>query len=219
MENNKEELKKLESQYNRYMKIIKIILLIVLFVVLILATRFFYIFSIMSKSIKTEYADLADKNMKKTYSYTYPDYPEENIDCIYYCKDGITVMETSFFRNYIIDNKIYNFYPLAEEKTYSVHDNAQVETWEDLSFFKKIAVIAVKTSSYFTSNISHEELNGQKCIVFTEENEKVYYDAKTCLHIRTLSSNSIIDIKYEFDVVTDEDIKLPDLSEYVLDED
>lgn len=219
MENNKEELKKLESQYNRYMKIIKIILLIVLFVVLILATRFFYIFSIMSKSIKTEYADLANKNMKKTYSYTYPDYPEENIVCIYYCKDGIIVMETSFFRTYIIDNKVYNFYPLAEEKTYSVRDNVPSETWEDLSFFKKIAVTAVKTSSYFTSNIGHEELNGQKCIVFSEENEKAYYDAKTGLHVRTLSSNSIVDIKYEFDIVTDEDIKLPDLSEYVLDED
>lgn len=218
MENNKEELKKLESQYNRYMKIIKIILLIVLFVVLILATRFFYIFSIMSKSIKTEYANLATKNMKKTYSYTYPDYPEENIDCLYYCKDGITVMEVSFFKTYTIDNKIYTFYPLAEEKTYSVNEYDKNETWENLSFFKKLAVIAAKTSSYFTTNISHEELNGQKCIVFTEENEKIYYDAKTCLHIRTLSPNSITDIKYEFDVVTDEDIKLPDLSEYVLDE-
>lgn len=219
MENKKEELKKLESQYNNYMKIIKIILLVVLFVALILATRFIYVFSIANKIIHANIVDIRDKNVKMTYSFSFVDNPEGNSSTIYYYKDGITVMEVSFFKMYSIDGKNYSFSLNSDKKSYSVSDYVQSDSWEDLSFFKKVAIIAVRASSYFTADIGYEELNGEKCIVFTDENNKVYYNAETFLQVRDDNSNSITDIKYEFDVVTDEDIKLPDLSEYVLNED
>ena len=219
MENNKEKLKKLESQYNKYIKIIKYILLIALFIFLILAIRFMFIFSILNKSIQIEEAPSSTINMKKTYSFIYPDFPENNTGYIYYCKDGVIVMKAGFVETYSIDNTYYSFYPTSDPKTYSIHELSSSETWEDLSFFKKIIVIAVRTSSYFTANISHEKLNGKKCIVFTINDEKAYYDEQTSLHVRTVSKNSIVDIKYEFDVVTDEDIKLPNLNEYILQDD
>lgn len=218
MENKKEELKKLESQYNNYMKIIKIILLVVLFVSLILAIRFIYVFSIANKIIHANNVDIRDKNVKMTYSFSFVDNPEGNSSTVYYCKDGITVMDVSFFKMYSIDGKSYSFSLNSDKKTYSVSEYVQ-SSWEDLSFFKKVAIIAFHANSYFTSNIGYEELNGEKCIVFTDEYKKVYYNAKTFLRVRDDNSNSITDIKYEFDVVTDEDVKLPDLSEYVLNED
>lgn len=221
MENKKEELKKLENQYNKYMKIVKFILLIVLFVVLIFATRFIYLFSISNKIIHANYVDIMDKNVKKTYSFSSTDHPEENSNCIYYYKDGINVMEASFFKTYTIDNKIYNLYSTTDKKTYSIREYNSNDKWEDFNFFKKIIIIAAQASSYFDKNISYEELNGEKCIVFKDEYNKAYYNAENFLEVRTenTSSNSITDIKYEFDVVTDEDITLPNLSEYLLEED
>ena len=49
MDNNKDELKKLESQYNKYMKFIKIVLLIILVAFLIIAIRYIYCFSLAYK--------------------------------------------------------------------------------------------------------------------------------------------------------------------------
>ena len=74
-------------------------------------------------------------------------------------------------------------------------------------------------STFFTVDIDHENVDGVKYLVFSDENSQTYYDAKTYLQTRKVNSNSITDIKYEFDVVTDKDITLPDLNEYVLDED
>lgn len=219
MENKKEELKKLESQYNKYMKIIKVILLIILFVALIFATRFIYCFSLANKILHANYIDILSKNYKKTYFTTFNDSPTEDSSITYYYKDGVTVMEASFFKSYSIDGKIYDFYPNSDEKKYSVHEYVESDKWEDFNFPRKIATIAVYASTFYTCDIGHEELNGEKCIVFKDENNKVYYNAETFLQVRDDNSNSITDITYEFDVVTDEDIKLPDLSEYVLDED
>ena len=219
MENNKEELKKLESQYNKYMKIIKIILLIILFVLLILATRYIYCFSLAYKIIHANNIDILDKNLKMTYFMSFEDDLVENDTITHYYKDGVTVMEASFFKSYSIDGKIYSFYPYSEEKTYSVHELSKNETWDDFSFSRKVTILAVYASTFFTVDIDHENVDGVKYLVFSDENSQTYYDAKTYLQTRKVNSNSITDIKYEFDVVTDKDITLPDLNEYVLDED
>lgn len=219
MENNKEELKKLESQYNKYIKIIKVVLLIILVAFLIVATRYIYCFSLAYKILHANNVDILGKNLKMTYFMSFQDDLSENNTITHYYKDGVTVMEASFFKSYSIDGKIYDFYPYSEEKTYSVSELSQNETWNDFSFSRKVATLAVYASTFFTDNIDHEKIDGIKYLVFSDEYNKTYYDAKTYLQTRKVNSNSTTNIKYEFDAVTDEDITLPDLNEYTLKED
>lgn len=217
MDNNKEELKKLESQYNKYMKFIKIVLLIILVAFLIVAIRYIYCFSLGYKILHANNIDILDKNLKMTHFMSFQDDSYESNTIINYYKNGVTVMETSFFKTYSIDGKIYDFYPYS--KTYSVHELESNETWNDFSFTRKLTTLAVYASTFFTTDIDHEKVDGTKYLVFSDENNQTYYNAKTYLQTRRINSNSITDIKYEFDVVTDEDITLPDLSEYTLEED
>lgn len=217
MENNKEELKKLEFQYNKYMKIMKVVLLIIIITFFIIATRYIYCFSLAYKIIHANNIDILDKNLKMTYFMSFQDDLSENNTITHYYKDGVTVMEASFFKSYSINGKNYNFYPYS--KTYSVHDLDKIETWDDFSFSRKVATIAVYATTFFTTDIDHEKIDGIKYLVFSDEYNKTYYDAKTYLQTRKINSNSTTDIKYEFDAVIDKDITLPDLNEYTLEKD
>lgn len=219
MENKKEELKKLESKYNNYVKIIKFILLIVLFVGLILATRFIYLFSIAHKIIQAQYIDIKNENLKITHFSSHNEYPEDDATIAFYYKDGVSIMEANSFKNYTIDGKVYSFYSNGDKKTYSIRDSIQSEDFENISTFERLVGTASLAKSYFTKNIRHENLNGESCIVFTDEYNKVYYSKETFLQLKSINSHTTTEIQYEFDVVTDEDITLPDLSEYVLEED
>ena len=219
MDNNKEELKKLESQYNKYMKFIKNDLLIILVAFLIVAIRYIYCFSLAYKLIYANNVYLLNKNCKQTLTHFPGNNPEDTYTITYYFKDGITVMELDWGKQYKINGKYYYFPLNSKEKTYSIENAEHIEQWEDYSFSKKLYAIAVHASSFFTDNIDHEKVDGTKYLIFSWENNKTYYDAKTYLQTRTINANSITDIKYEFDVVTDEDITLPDLSEYTLEED
>lgn len=183
---------------------------------LILATRFIYCFSISYKIINANNDDLLNKNLKMTYSFSFIDHPEDNSTVIYYCKDGITVMEANYFKLYSINGKHYHFPLNTDNKTYSINDSTQNEKWDDYSFSRKVATISVYASTLFTKDIDYEKLGEKKCIVFKDEASKVYYDSKTFLQLRNDNSSSITDIKYEFDIITNQDITLPDLSEYTL---
>ena len=85
--------------------------------------------------------------------------------------------------------------------------------------------------SCFTLQITKEKVNNVECYKFTNFfynfNASSYFDITTGLIIRNQSSysyndkhfDSTTDIIYEFDVVTDDNLKIPNIEEYTLQED
>lgn len=211
--NNKQELEKLETKYNKYIGIIKKILLIIIFVCIILLVRYGYVYSLMYNTIEANNSDKSKENCKITYSYTYKN-EENNSTIIVYCKDGISVMKVEdFFTEYYIDNKKYSIYDTAIGKTYSIND-FENRNFETITTWERLLVVFNQTNSCFNANIDHEVLNGEKCITLEKNNEKNWYNAENYLLVKKEEDKYTLDMKYENEVVTDEDISLPDLSEY-----
>lgn len=217
MENNKEELKKLESQYNKYMKIIKIILLTVLFIFIILLCRFVYLCYIHYNIIYHANSGAMKDNCKVTSSTFHLNSPENITSTTYYIKDGLYSMKFSnTFILFHVDDKVYTINPL--EKTYSV-GSSEVEVLEDYGFTKKIAIIFTLAYNGFTDTIRYETLDDAKCITISSGNSKAWYNTDTFLLEKRIGPSIIEEYSYEFDVVTDEDITVPDLTEYTLNKD
>ena len=212
-ENNKEELEKLETKYNKYIGIIKKILLIIIFVCIILLVRYGYVYSLMYKTIEANNFDKSKENCKITYSYTYKN-EENNSTIIVYCKDGISVMKVEdFFTEYYIDNKKYSIYDTEIVKTYSINDFENIN-FETITTWERLLAVFNQANSCLNANIGYEDLNGEKCITLEKNKEKNWYNAENYLLVKKEEGNYILDMKYENGVVTDEDISLPDLSEY-----
>lgn len=217
MENNKEELKKLETQYNKYMKIIKIILLTILFIFIIFLCRFVYLCYIHYNIIYHANFGAIKNNCKVTSSTFRPENPEDVTSTTYYNKDGLYSMKFSNnFMLFHVDDKIYHINPFG--KTYSVGDY-EVEALEDYSFVKNFSIICILAYNGFTDTIRYEKIDNEKYLTISSNNSKAWYNVDTFLLERREGPTIIEEYSYEFDVVTDEDVKLPDLSEYVLNED
>ena len=215
MENNKEELKKLEIKYNKYMKYVKTILLIIIITILILLIRYCYVFSLMYKITKANHSDKSKTNCKITYSYIYEN-DENNSSVIIYCKDSVSVMKVEgFFSDYVIDNKRYSLYDTENGKTYSINDYDN-RNFETITSWERLLFVFNQTNSCFTSNISYKDLNGEQFIVLSENNEENWYNSNSFMLVRKINENCILNITYEYDIVTNNDTQLPDLSEYQL---
>ena len=217
MENNKEELKKLESQYNKYMKIIKIILLTILFIFIILLCRFVYLCYIHYNIIYHANSGPIKDNCKVTSSTYSLNTPENITSTTYYNKDGLYSMKFSnTFILFHVDDKVYTINPL--EKTYSV-GNYEVEVLEDYGFTRKLAIIFTLAYNGFTDTIKYETLNDTKYITISSGNSKSWYNTDTFLLEKRIGPSIIEEYSYEFNVVSDEDVTVPDLSEYTLEKD
>lgn len=217
MDNNKEELKKLESQYNKYMKVIKTILLIILFVFIILLCRFIYLCYIHYNIVYHSNSGPVKNNCRVTSATYLPKNPENITSTIYYNKDGSYSMKFSdTFILFHVDDKVYTINPL--EKTYSV-GSYEVEVLEDYGFTRKLAIILTLAYNGFTDTIRYETLDGTKCITISSGSSKTWYNADTFLLEKRQGPTIVEEYSYKFDIVTDEDITVPDLSEYTLVED
>ncbi len=217
MDSNKEELKKLESQYNKYMKIIKTLLLIILFVFIILLCRFIYLCYIHYNIIYHSNSGAVKNNCKVTSSTYLPESPENITSTIYYNKDGLYSMKFSdTFILFHVDDKVYTLNP--SEKTYSV-GSYEVEVLENYSFAKKFAIIFTLAYNGFTDTIRYETLEDTKYITISSGSSKAWYNADTFLLEKRQGPSIVEEYLYEFDIVTDKDITVPDLSEYTLEED
>jgi len=64
-----------------------------------------------------------------------------------------------------------------------------------------------------TSNISRIEHNGKKCyIIESNSNYQIWVDIETGLVVREINNSFITDYNYKFDIIKDEDIVKPDLT-------
>ncbi len=70
---------------------------------------------------------------------------------------------------------------------------------------------------YYAASISitTEKVNGEECYKITNGSSQTYFSKDTLLRKKVIMGNQETEIvEYTLDTVTDEDIKLPDLSEY-----
>ena len=63
------------------------------------------------------------------------------------------------------------------------------------------------------------QLENTKYITISSGNSKAWYNTDTFLLEKRIGPSIIEEYSYEFDVVTDEDITVPDLTEYTLNKD
>ena len=167
----------------------------------------------MYKITEANNSDKSKENCKITYSYTYKN-EENNSTIIVYCKDGISVMKVEdFFTEYYIDNKKYSIYDTEIGKTYSINDFENIN-FETITTWERLLAVFNQANSCLNANIGYEDLNGEKCITLEKNKEKNWYNSENYLLVKKEEEKYILDIKYENGVVTDEDISLPDLSEY-----
>lgn len=89
---------------------------------------------------------------------------------------------------------------------------------ENYNFAKKFAIIITLAYNGFTDTIRYETLENTKYITISSGNSKAWYNADTFLLKKRQGPSTVEEYLYEFDVVTDTDIKLPDLNEYKLKE-
>ena len=75
--------------------------------------------------------------------------------------------------------------------------------------------IIIPNDSGSLIGITTEKVNGEECYKITNGSSQTYFSKDTLLRKKVIMGNQETEIvEYTLDTVTDEDIKLPDLSEY-----
>ena len=71
----------------------------------------------------------------------------------------------------------------------------------------------------FNSKITTENVNGEECYrIHLDELFEEYVTKKDFLMVKNINGSSNQMIHYKFDIVTDEDLKMPDLTGYTVKE-
>ena len=75
-------------------------------------------------------------------------------------------------------------------------------------------------STYFS--VTSTSCNGKKCYLIKNKNNESYIDKETGMAVRHIEKNNendlVIDYDYKFNIVTDDDIKKPDITGYIIEE-
>lgn len=219
-------------------KVLIVVLILVLLFIIITARKMIIIKNLQSKMEKYEKVD--------NYYATMYSYQGTNLQIhTTYRKDNISLStvkslsenETTILTNYT-DDKVSHIYMDTPESKIAILDGSgipssiQIQNELVTQNLWQSIVRAVKSS------VKTEECNGKECykievscfdlFCFDKHDNIVYYfDKDTGLKIRELNGtvgdgdnkiNMVSDYHYEFDVVKDENLKEPDISEYIIQE-
>lgn len=135
-------------------------------------------------------------------------------------KDGISVYqlgETGFIwtdnqKTYIILTSEKQYFGIENGTPMTDVNSTTVPTYEIFADKDKVALLQEVLLGKI--QIKTEEFEGQDCYIVTSENEKVWANKDSLQIIRDESNGEIVETKIEKDVVTDQDIALPDLTKY-----
>ncbi len=237
---NKKQIDYLKK-YNKKMKVLKsIILIIILIFILIIVGKAYLLITLSKRAEKNINSDnyyvrvsqyegttiLITETYKKgkkqkNIQTFYDNQNNENTKLIEYSDNGTTILYTELNNEKIaiLDGHSAMLLPMKLSESYSTYS-------------KTISKLIKNT---IFSSISTVKCNGRDCYYFSkletdmlgisEVNSGIYIDKETGLPIRTASATTksnkgtfdpIIEFYYEFDKVTDEDIKEPDISQYII---
>lgn len=213
----KDELEKVKAQYNRYIKIIKLIITVLMIVAVILLSKTIYKFSIVYKVIQNN----VWMNLGDNYKITTYDEKTGDVKLIQYKKDG-TKKYTSEDGNisYITSNEWYQI--MTDSKVYAINTDNIVqllyvpkeslfsgETFLNERFQKKQAI-----KNGMNYEIGKENYNNKDYMILYTGYTKYYIDKDDFIIKYKKSGNDFYRYEIEINVVTDEDIAIPDLSDY-----
>lgn len=147
---------------------------------------------IIGKSYYTDDACISVDFENKTFSITAPNYSSE-----------LHILRT------LINYPIYNFY-------------TEYLTYDTIPLRHKVSYIFSSLRYWFNMQIKFENENGKDYIVFDFGNSQMYFDRETLLAEKEvmagdgLFNGPYVNTYYTYDIgtVTDEDVNVPDLSEY-----
>lgn len=215
--NYKEELNKVETKYKRLRKTVLIIILLILVIVLI---NISYKFIILRKTVDNNININVGSNYKLTRG-------SEKQIVTTYVKDGIikAIYDNKDFEHHklitlVEGNTFHQIIISEQDKTYSKFENENVvpvvntvnlssHFWATTDY-KVTNISLLKEILKGRIEIKNVEYNGKKCYKIIDDTIYATVDKET---FRILNDNGY-DCKLEIGVVTDEDIKIPDLSEY-----
>lgn len=229
---DKREVKYIKK-YSNKMKVLKtIILAIVLIYIGIIGYKFIVIKSMQDK-IK-EYSSITNFHItKKSYCYDTVTtqeifHKDDNylgrIKSISECRDDREIISTKSGNNYITSGqaKVAVLNSMSLTARDKVYNNLETESaWEfiyGLVFSSKIS--SVKCNDKDCYKIENFKVSG---MLYPEYGMCLYIDKETGLIVRVEEGvpdnngkmyTQVSDYKYEFNTVTDEDLKEPDISEY-----
>lgn len=220
METNKEELEKIKKKYK---KIRNIVLTLILIIVVPIVLNITYKTIIVKRMYTVIGKTLLSKNYKMTQEFensgTLESYIKDGKNkTVFRHKDDVTMI------SYNIEDTSYTFMENPKEgiKNYykrelplNYEETSEEEMLESMGCNKKGKFKisnALKIVLASKIKISNEEYKGTKCYKIKNDGEKYYslVDKKTFEVIYQNEGER----KIEYDVVTDEDMKLPNLEEY-----
>lgn len=214
---NNEEVKKLKKKYKKLRNCIIIpIIIIVLIAVIVLTYNSLTIRKILKNNLSINLGD----NYKYTIvSYSF-DNPENEVETMSFHKDGVISVVLQNGKYGMIKDNDMTYQLMYETKEYRALENGllmgesinDLSTYflidkEDADSFGKIAEIVYKAMIF----VGNEKIDGTSYYVinFLGFGEKIYINKETYLVEKSIFEDRIMEYKLEKDVVTDEDIMLP----------
>lgn len=201
------------KKFKNKMRILKtILLIIIIIIILVIGRRIIIVTNLANKAENV-------KNLNNYYARTEGIFGEEYRFNECYYKDG----------NYIVKMVSYSEKEGKKEIIFYKNGNEQL-LLTDSEFGKKISretsITAITPLPYYNGNeaicmalaygVEKTNLGEIECYVLKDKGQEQYIDKDTGLLVKQINraSNTVTDYKYEFGAVKDEDIQLPDLSEY-----
>lgn len=111
------------------------------------------------------------------------------------------------------DNEMIGIIQSGEDKIALLNGN-MVGVTTSVNTISEFDDIKLKIPLAFTSKITTEECNNKECyLIELSKDYKMWVEKETGIIVREMDLGYITNRNYTFDVVTDEDIKKPDISE------
>lgn len=210
----------LEEVKTKYKNIIKTIIFLIILLVVFLVIKLIYTYNVVSRVFYSNYKiDFGDNYKITVYKGT-----EKKIQDITYCKDNIRKIVRNLDETecviYCTKDKIYSIWP--DSKAYECYDNSTKEDINKITLINYYAIgINGPTSKdiwdfikYGNIRIGKEIDNNKEYITIQDDAYKLWVDKETYLIKKEKLNGQITENLIEKDIVTDEDIKMIDLSEY-----
>lgn len=213
----KDELEKVKKEYSKYMKIIKTIIIILLIIATILLGRTIYKFCILNKIVdKNVCMDLGD-NYKIT---TYNELDNSIFLTQYYKNNMKRSTSKDGEENYISNDTMYLIVPRDME--YSIIKSEGINlmynkkesllfgtVYEDENFQKKSSL-----KNGMKYKLSSEEYNNENYMTLELGRYKYYIDKEDFIIKYKKDGNEFYRYEIEKNIVTDEEVAIPNLSGY-----
>lgn len=203
------------KKFNRKFKILRnILIIIILLIAIVVGRKMFIITSLSNKAQETQNKD--------NYLAKIEIYSEGKMTVMEaYCKGDKTLVNKNSYSEE--QGKIKQILYKSREEKFSLTDNGETKEYQE------IGDISVKPTFFtsnkffenlfmaFTTSVDKVEIKGKECYIVRNDNTEKFIDVNTGLAIKMIDneSNLTADYKYEFGIVTDEDVLRPDTTEYM----